>query len=316
MRSDSALGCLLIGALTFVGCEKSVDMPICAIDMGSNSFRRILGSFADGRYQQHALEVRTLGVGDDLARHGRISESKLAEIGAALSAFKAACDRDAAGQVVAVGTSAFRDAPNGSEVVAAAAARGIAMEIASEARESELAYLVASLGEHGLAVVDNGSRSIELVTADGGSYPHRVFNLGYRVAYQRFFQDARDPNAAVEAFRAELQQTTSDAAFMRGKRALVGVEFGEMVDVLFPAAAAATHVLTLTQLQQRLAEIIGGGAGGFAALKQTPDIDRALPRLVVAAFTTETFGYSEIALTRRELGTGLIIEAGLEGRRR
>ena len=43
---------------------------ICAIDMGSNSFRRIVGSFQEGRYLQRSIEVRTLGVGDDVARHG------------------------------------------------------------------------------------------------------------------------------------------------------------------------------------------------------------------------------------------------------
>ena len=35
-----------------------------------------------------------------------------------------------------------------------------------------------------------------------------------------------------------------------------------------------------------------------------------LSRLLVAATLTEEFGYSQIELTERELGTGLIIEAG------
>ena len=40
------------------------------------------------------------------------------------------------------------------------------MEIATEKRESELAYLVGSLGRDGYAVIDNGSRSIELVAKE------------------------------------------------------------------------------------------------------------------------------------------------------
>ena len=55
------------------------------------------------------------------------------------------------------------------------------------------------------------------------------------------------------------------------------------------------------------------GPGAYAQLKLTKNIDRALPRLVVAAYFTEAFGYSRIELTRRELGTGLIIEAGRAG---
>jgi len=44
------------------------------------------------------------------------------------------------------------------------------------------------------------------------------------------------------------------------------------------------------------------------------DIDRALPWLVAAATLTEEFGYSDLVLTSRELGSGLIIEAGMKER--
>ena len=40
---------------------------VCAIDMGSNTFRRIVGSFVDGRHQQAKPELRPVGVGDDVA---------------------------------------------------------------------------------------------------------------------------------------------------------------------------------------------------------------------------------------------------------
>ena len=59
-----------------------------------------------------------------------------------------------------------------------AATLGIAMEIATEKRESELAYLVGSLGQDGYAVFDNGSRSIELVARGGTRAPPVVLNLG------------------------------------------------------------------------------------------------------------------------------------------
>jgi hypothetical protein len=47
-------------------------------------------------------------------------------------------------------------------------------------------------------------------------------------------------------------------------------------------------------------------------LKKKKDIDRALPRLVVAAILTEELGYSRLELTETELGSGLIIEAGMK----
>ena len=64
-----------------------------------------------------------MGVGDDVERHRFISEPKLAQISEQLSAFAAACEKDGAPNPVAVGTAAFRDAPNGIEAVARAALR-------------------------------------------------------------------------------------------------------------------------------------------------------------------------------------------------
>src|SRR4030095_3439810 len=109
-----------------------------------------------------------------------------------LAAFKTSCDKEGVAPVVAIGTSAFRDARNGARAVDIAATLGIPMEIATEKRESELAYLVGSLGQDGYAVIDNGSLTIELV-AQQGALRYAVFTLGYRVAFEKFFAKAENP---------------------------------------------------------------------------------------------------------------------------
>ena len=290
--------------------------PVCAIDMGSNTFRRIVGSFQDGKYVQQSIEKKTIGIGDDVAQHGRVSDSKLAEIAAVLSAFKSSCDKDGASRVAAIGTAAFRDAANGATVIGIAAKAGVPMEIATETRESELAYLVGSLGRDGYAVIDNGSRSIELVSGNAGGLRHAVFSLGYRVAYEKFFAAQSDPTAAVAEYRDHLRLEAAKASFMTGKQRLVGLEFGEMIDVLFEPGVIEGRILTLQQLRDRLDRITTSGPSGFKRLKQTTDIDRALPRLVAAEFLTRTFGYASLELTERELGAGLIIEAASSRRGR
>jgi predicted signal transduction protein with EAL and GGDEF domain len=94
---------------------------------------------------------------------------------------------------------------------------------------------------------------------------------------------------------------------------LVGVEFEEMAEVLFPPAAEAEgRVFTREELARKLDQIAGLPPEEFETLKQQEEIDRALPRLVVAAALAEDFGYAALELTARELGTGLIIEAGLQ----
>jgi exopolyphosphatase/pppGpp-phosphohydrolase len=297
-----------------VSASGQIRTPTCAIDMGSNTFRRIVGTFDKGRYEERTVEKKTLGVGDDVARHGRISDAKLAEIDAALAGFSAACKRDGAAPLVAVGTFAFRDAPNGGRAKDIAVKHGIAMEIASEKRESELAYLVGSLGQDGYAVIDNGSRSVELVAQQAGALRYSVFNLGYRVAFETFFAKAADPAAAVAAFRDRLTPEAAKAPFMKGRKKLVGVEFGDMIEVLFTPGTIEGRVLSLEELKRRLHQITTSSASEFQTLKQKADIDRALPRLVAAVVLTEAFGYAALELTARELGAGLIIEAGLRQR--
>ena len=85
-----------------------------------------------------------------------------------------------------------------------------------------------------------------------------------------------------------------------------------MAEVLFDSAPIEGRTFALTELQQKLREIESMGGDEFAALKKRQDIDRALPRLVAAATLTDAFGYSELVLTGRELGSGLIIEAEMK----
>jgi exopolyphosphatase/pppGpp-phosphohydrolase len=302
-------GLLFLCLVAMAGCSSTPPPSMCAIDMGSNNFRRIVGTFAEGRYVETAIDSKTMGVGDDVEQHGRISDAKLAEIEQTLRAFAAACREDGASAPVAVGTAAFRNAPNGARAIEVASNAGVRMEIASDERESELAYLVGSLGQAGHAVIDNGSRSIELVAMTGGVLQHRVFNLGYRIAYEEFFARAEEPAAAIAAFRARVLQEAEQAPFMQDQSRLVGVEFMEMAEVLFEPVPDG-HSYSLAHLKERL-EAIASSPAEFEQLKRTKDVDRALPRLVVAVTLMERFGYAELSLTSRQLGTGLIIEAGL-----
>ena len=72
--------------------------------------------------------------------------------------------------------------------------------------------------------------------------------------------------------------------------------------------------MTLQELNQRLHQITISGDHEFQVLRKRKDIDRAFPRVVVAVSLAEGFGYPRFELTDRELGAGLIIEAGMTTR--
>jgi hypothetical protein len=144
-----------------------------------------------------------------------------------------------------------------------------------------------------------------------------VFNLGYRRAFEQYFnaRTIRDPAKAIAALRDRLMQETSAAPFMKGQHTLVGLEFMEMAVGLFKPVGDG-HVFTLAELKARLDAIAALEAYAFAGQIMLQDsMDRALPRLVTAVSLMEAFGYSEMQVTSRQLGTGLIIEAGLHRER-
>ena len=77
------------------GCRPAAPDRVCAIDMGSNSFRRIVGTFADGNYTEFRIDSqRRWALATTSRRHGDISEAKLAQISGQLSAFsRRVCER-------------------------------------------------------------------------------------------------------------------------------------------------------------------------------------------------------------------------------
>src|SRR5262249_28206694 len=116
-RRVGPLALLLVTIVPVKAHVAEKDRLVCSLDMGSNTFKRIVGSFTAGRYTQIDIEKKTVGVGDDLTRNGKISDAKLAEIETTLVGFKASCVTQGTASIVAIGTAAFREAPNGMQVV-------------------------------------------------------------------------------------------------------------------------------------------------------------------------------------------------------
>jgi len=195
---------LLMGLLFPFSAVASDTGLICAIDMGSNSFKVMVGEMKAGGYVQHQFIKNHLGVGDDMSKTGVISPPKLKEIRQTLEKYLAVCESKGIQKRAAVATAAFREAKNQGEVVEIAKSLHLPLEIASEERESQLAYLVGTLGTGNFAVIDNGSRTIELVASSVRGYQWSILQLGYRIAFQQFFQPAATFAEASERYHQEL----------------------------------------------------------------------------------------------------------------
>jgi exopolyphosphatase/pppGpp-phosphohydrolase len=303
---------LLLTLLLFPFRALSADTGrVCAIDMGSNTFKLILGEMKGGKYLQHHFTKNRLGVGDDMSKTGMISPPKLKEIRQTLEKYLEVCDSNGIQTRSAVATAAFREAKNQGEVVEVAKSLNLPLEIASEERESQLAYFVGTLGQRNFAVIDNGSRTIELVTSSGSGYQWSVFHLGYRIAFQQFFQPARTFAEANDRYRQALAPNLFSASFMKNRDGYAGVEMEGVARYLLSQDRVDGVLISLDTVSRKIAELRAMSEVEFSQLKNVKDIDEILPRLVVLEQTLITFGYREIQVFERELGVGLIVEKGI-----
>ena len=122
---------LLMGLLFPFSAVASDTGLICAIDMGSNSFKVMVGEMKAGGYVQHQFIKNHLGVGDDMSKTGVISPPKLKEIRRTLEKYLAVCESKGIQKRAAVATAAFREAKNQGEVVEIAKSLNLPLEIAS-----------------------------------------------------------------------------------------------------------------------------------------------------------------------------------------
>ncbi|OGO76744.1 MAG: hypothetical protein A2Y23_05730 [Clostridiales bacterium GWB2_37_7] len=157
---------------------------IAAIDIGTNSMRLLLCEYGKQRFGHKEKHLIVTRMGQGLSASGVISEDALFRNLNALKAFKEKADQYGAQEIIAIATSAVRDAENRKEFLNEARAQtGIDIKVISGEVEAELgiAGVVsdydADQGE--LLVIDIGGGSTELVLGDiSGIHYSKSVNAG------------------------------------------------------------------------------------------------------------------------------------------
>ena len=180
-----------------------------AIDIGTVTCRLLVAEVNDSGLQvlSRAYAITNLGEGVDASgvlkpeAIERVA-TKVAEYLQTVDSFRTeACPRI---PVIAMATSAARDASNADEFTARLHELGIELTVIPGEREAALSFAGASAAFPGktLLVTDVGGGSSELVTGLAGADPQLVhsFNIGCRRVTERFFKS--DPAAAEEVAQA------------------------------------------------------------------------------------------------------------------
>jgi exopolyphosphatase/guanosine-5'-triphosphate,3'-diphosphate pyrophosphatase len=164
---------------------------VAAVDLGTNTTRLLVADVADGRLEELHRETRITRLGEGVDARGRLLPAPIARVRNALVDYRRVAEELGAERVLAVGTSAIRDAENGEAFLGEVEwSYGFTTHAATGDEE-------ASLTKRGVApatatlVLDIGGGSTELVLDD--------FHVSLPVGSVRFTERHGEDIARIDA---------------------------------------------------------------------------------------------------------------------
>lgn len=159
-------------------------MKVAALDLGSNSFLcLIVEGDASGIQKVLSDQVKVVRLGQGVGQSGVFHPEALARARICLQEFKKEIDRHQVDRILAMATSAARDAKNGEELFKIGRDLGIPIEIIPGEDEARITFAGATEGhlpEKGnVAVIDVGGGSTEVIIGDrSGLHFSKSLNIG------------------------------------------------------------------------------------------------------------------------------------------
>lgn len=189
-------------------------MKLAAIDIGSNSIHMIIARIdGDGTIEIIDRLKEMARLGEETLATGYLSEAAQERGLDTLRRFKALCEGHRVDDIVAVATSATREARNGTNFIARVADEcDIHARIIDGIEEGRYIYLGAremhDFGGQRALIIDIGGGSVEFIIADRRrEYLIRSLRLGVRRLRDSFLSGEGIPDPAeVEALQAHVRQ--------------------------------------------------------------------------------------------------------------
>lgn len=183
-------------------------MRVGAIDLGTNSTRLLVADVADGRVEEVRRELRITRLGEGVDERRQLLPTAIARVRNVLVDYRRLTTELGAERVLAVATSAVRDADNGEAFLGELEwSYGFSTRLLDGNEEALLTHRGVTAGRE-LAgrtlIVDVGGGSTELLVGDaGGVELHTSLQLGCVRLTERFGDDVE---AAAAHVRAQLPQ--------------------------------------------------------------------------------------------------------------
>jgi exopolyphosphatase / guanosine-5'-triphosphate,3'-diphosphate pyrophosphatase len=189
-------------------------VPVAVIDIGTNTTRLLVAEVEDGQVVE--LERRTVitSLGQGVDSSGRLAQEAMDRVSEAIAVYREVIDRIGVERVVALATSAMRDAENGPEFRDYLKQRfGIEPQTISGDEEARLTFLGATSNRNDdseTLVIDIGGGSTEYVAGRPGHDPK--FHVSTQMGSVRFMERFED----LEEMAAAVRETVPDVSVEQG----------------------------------------------------------------------------------------------------
>jgi exopolyphosphatase/guanosine-5'-triphosphate,3'-diphosphate pyrophosphatase len=241
------------------GATGGASVRVAAIDIGTVTTRLLVADTDGSDVREVVRRIAVTHLGEGLHATGALSAAGIARVASAVAGFASEIAGLDVDDVVAVATSAARDATNGREFLDAVAAAGVRPRIIPGSVEARLSFAGATCGidGEGVLIADLGGGSTELVlgsasTGEGGREVRiraaRSLDVGSRRVLDMFL--ASDPPrpeelgaaaawvaAQIEPFFARLPERPRELITLAG----TGTTLAAVKQRLVPYDPAAVH---------------------------------------------------------------------------
>jgi len=307
-------------------------VKLAVIDLGSNSFRLVVFSYAEPDETGRAWWRRTdeiheaVRIGAGLEADGTLADEPMERALETLELYAHFCRATGVEDVKPVATSAIRDAANQGEFLDAAHERtGLEVRVLSREEEARYGYLAAvnsTMLADGVAL-DVGGGSIQLVRVDSRlASDTRSWPLGAVRMTERFLPGERAKGKQIKALREHVADHVAEADWLGRGGHLVGV--GGTVRNLASAAELAAELPSygvqgfpisrkaLDDLVERLAELPASERSSVPGIKAARG-DLILAGALVVQSVMEAGDFDVLEVTEAGLREGVFYETLLEG---
>jgi exopolyphosphatase / guanosine-5'-triphosphate,3'-diphosphate pyrophosphatase len=193
-------------------------VPVAVIDIGTNTTRLLVAEREDGDVVE--LERRTIitRLGQGVDATGRLADEAMGRVAEAVAGYREVIDRLGAHKVVAVATSAMRDAENGPTFRDYLKEKfGVDARTISGDEEARLTFLGATTGrndDRDTVVIDIGGGSTEYVLGRAGEDPsfHTSTQMGSVRHTERFLHSDPPRQEELQVLAEDVRSVVPDVS--------------------------------------------------------------------------------------------------------